>query len=175
MPLPRPLVVSTVTTEGSTFRTSAGRSAPAAVTGAMEVVGVAVVPVEPELVELLHAARKMNMTASSRSIQSWGLTVDDGLFISSAPDLHSPTSARPTAAQLSARQPPCEIDAHPAQFRFGLPFGPLPPVTVTDATDCMKTFALRRHGRHGPVSPKPGARTWPHRPKRNQDACPVDV
>src|SRR6185436_10332785 len=84
MPLPRPLVVSTVTTEGSTFRTSAGRSAPAAVTGAMEVVGAAVVLVEPELVELLHAARKVTVTASSRSIQTQGRTVDDGC-ISSAP------------------------------------------------------------------------------------------
>ena len=84
MPLPTPLSVSTVTTEGSTCRTSAGRSAPAAVTGAMEAVGAAVVPVEPELVELLHAARKMTVTASSRSIQTQGRTVDDGC-ISSAP------------------------------------------------------------------------------------------
>ena len=84
MPLPKPLSVSTVTTEGSTCRTSAGRSAPAAVTGAVEPVGAAGVPVEPELVELLHAARKVTMTASSRSIQTQGLTVDDG-FISSAP------------------------------------------------------------------------------------------
>src|SRR4051812_48548745 len=80
MPLPRPAWVSTVTTEGSTCRTSAGKSA----AGAVEPVGAAGVPVEPELVELLHAARKVTVTASSRSIQSQGRTVDDG-FISSAP------------------------------------------------------------------------------------------
>jgi hypothetical protein len=50
----------------------------------MEVVGAAVVLVEPELVELLHAARKMTVTASSRSIQTQGRTVDDGC-ISCAP------------------------------------------------------------------------------------------
>src|ERR1700704_5241255 len=84
MPLPRPLVVSTVTTEGSTCRTSAGRSAQAGVTGAAEPVGAAVVPVEPELVEPLHAARKTTVTASSRSIQTQGRAVNDGC-ISSAP------------------------------------------------------------------------------------------
>jgi hypothetical protein len=36
------------------------------------------------LVELLHAARKVTVTASSRSIQTQGRTVDDGC-ISSAP------------------------------------------------------------------------------------------
>src|SRR5215213_4640000 len=84
MPLPTPPSVSTVTTEGSTCRTSAGRSAPTAVTGAVEPVGAAEVPVEPELVELLHAARKVTVTASSRSIQTQGRTVDEGC-ISSAP------------------------------------------------------------------------------------------
>src|SRR4051794_2763986 len=84
MPLPRPVWVSTVTTEGSTCRTSAGKSAPAAAAGAVVPVGAAGVPVEPEWVELLHAARKVTVTASSRSIQSQARTVDDG-FISSAP------------------------------------------------------------------------------------------
>src|SRR3981189_3556490 len=84
MPLPRPFWVSTVTTEGSTCRTSAGISAPATAAGAVEPVGAAVVPVEPELVELLHAARKVTVTASSRSIQTQGRAVDDGC-ISSAP------------------------------------------------------------------------------------------
>src|SRR3977135_4498027 len=84
MPLPRPLSVNTVTTEGSTRRTSAGRSAPAGVTGAAEPVGAAVVPVEPEVVEPLHAARKTTVTASSRNTQTQGRTVDDGC-ISSAP------------------------------------------------------------------------------------------
>ena len=50
----------------------------------MELVGAAVVLVEPELVELLHAARKMTVTASSRGIQTPGRTVDDGC-ISRAP------------------------------------------------------------------------------------------
>jgi hypothetical protein len=36
---------------------------------------------------------------------------------------------------------------------------------VTDATVCMRTFAPQRRDRHGPVSPKPDARTWPQRPK----------
>src|ERR1700704_5955058 len=101
MPLPRPLVVSTVTTEGSTRRTSAGRSAPAAVTGAVELVGAAVVLVEPELVELLHAARKMTVTASSRGMQTPGRTVDDGC-ISCAPPSPFNNFSAVTAAEHSA-------------------------------------------------------------------------
>src|SRR6185312_3545826 len=126
MPLPRPLVVSTVTTEGSTFRTSAGRSAPAAVTGAMEVVGAAVVPVEPELVELLHAARKMTVTASSRSIQTPGRTVDDEC-ISCAPPSPLNNFSAVTAAEHSARNRPCGIDAYPKSIPWCVPSGAAQP------------------------------------------------
>jgi hypothetical protein len=38
---------------------------------------------------------------------------------------------------------------------------------VTDATVCMRTFSPQRRDRHGPVSPKPDARTWPDRPKKS--------
>src|SRR3954452_10997708 len=87
MPLPRPVWVSTVTTEGSTCRTSAGRSAPAAVTGAVDPVGAAGVPVESELVELLHAARRATVRASSRNIQTQVGTVEDVCICSAAPAL----------------------------------------------------------------------------------------
>ena len=101
MPLPRPLVVSTVTTEGSTCRTSAGRSAPAAVTGAVELVGAAVVLVEPELVELLHAARKMTVTASSAVCKPRAVRSTMGASAERL-RLHSITSVPVTAAEHSA-------------------------------------------------------------------------
>src|SRR3979409_2328905 len=111
MPLPRPLVVSTVTTEGSTCRTSAGRSAPAAGTVAVELVGAAVVLVEPELVELLHAARKMAVTASSRGIQTPGRTADDGCISIAPPSPLNNVSAGYGGA-LRSRRRPCGIDAY---------------------------------------------------------------
>jgi MFS family permease len=36
----------------------------------------------------------------------------------------------------------------------------------------MSTFAPRRHDRHGPVSPKPDALTWPDRPTKPQIPAP---
>src|SRR5258708_1587836 len=139
MPLPRPRSVSTVTTDGSTRRTSAGISAPAVVTGAGELVGAVEVPVEPELVELLHAARKVTVTASSRSIQTQDRTVDDGC-ISQRLRLHSITSV-----------PVVSLRAKPARHR---------------RDRYMRTFAPRRGDRHGPVSSKPDTRSWPDRPKK---------
>jgi hypothetical protein len=43
---------------------------------------------------------------------------------------------------------------------------------VTDATVCMRTFAPQRRDRHGPVSPKPDARTWPDRSQKPQISAP---
>jgi hypothetical protein len=50
------------------------------------------------------------------------------------------------------------------------PSGPYQP--VTDATVSMRTFAPRRHDRHGPVSPKADAVTWPDRPTKPQIPAP---
>src|SRR3954466_9551684 len=125
MPLPRPPSVSTVTTEGSTRRTSAGTSAPAVVTGAVELVGAAEVPGEPGLVELLHAARKMTVTASSRSIQTRGRTVDDGT-ISSAPPSSLKNFSPVVATQRSPRQYCSDRSAH-QPISVIRPFGPHQP------------------------------------------------
>lgn len=54
----------------------------------------------------------------------------------------------------------------PNQFLSGVP--PVPYQPVTDATIRRRTFAPQRRHRHGPVSPKPDACTWPDRPKRPQ-------
>jgi hypothetical protein len=44
---------------------------------------------------------------------------------------------------------------------------------ATESTACMKTFSPQRRDRHGPVSPKPDARTWPDRPKKRKSLLPA--
>jgi hypothetical protein len=56
------------------------------------------------------------------------------------------------------------------QSQWCVPLAPYQP--VTDAIVCMRTFALRRHDRHGPVSPKADAVTWPDRPTKAQIPAP---
>src|SRR6185312_1314027 len=125
MPLPRPFSVSTVTTEGSTRRTSAGKSAPAVVTGAVELGGAAVVPVEPGLVELLHAARKVTVTASSRSIQTQGRTVDVGC-ISSAPPFPLNNFRAGNRGPPLRQAAPLRDRRAPRRIPVGCPFGATP-------------------------------------------------
>src|ERR1700676_2684811 len=94
---------------------------PRRLTGAVELVGAAVVLVEPELVELLHAARKMTVTASSRGIQTPGRTVDDGCISRAPPSPFPPSS---WAARWDSRP-----RSHPASSRDYIARSPgrLPP------------------------------------------------
>jgi hypothetical protein len=84
--------------------------------------------------------------------------------------LHSITSV-PVTAEHSARGGVLTGSMRTLnQSRWCVPLAPYQP--VTDAIVCMRTFALRRHDRHGPVSPKADAVTWPDRPTKAQIPAP---